>query len=153
MLNTKAKYGLKALQALASRGSEGIWMPTVDIARDDNIPVKFLEGILLDLKNHGIVHSRRGPGGGYALAKKPEAIIVGDIIRILNGPLAPVPCVSQTAYGRCPECVDERTCGVRLIMKEVRDAMSEVLDNTTLADLVTRVREASGVGEAFIYYI
>jgi len=108
------------------------------LAERDAIPKKFLEAILLDLKRHGLVHSKKGKGGGYFLRRGPEEITVGEVIRALEGPLALVPCVSQTAYTRCVECLDEQTCAVRLVMQEVRDATARILDNTTLIDINRR---------------
>ncbi len=145
MLSRKAKYGLKALLALAREEGRGPVLVS-NLAGRDAIPKKFLEGILLELKHHGVVHSRKGKGGGYFLGRKPTDITFGEVIRVLDGPLAPVPCVSQTAYMTCTECVDEQTCGVRLAMKEVRDATAHILDHTTLADVnrqLTRKRRKS----------
>lgn len=105
-----------------------------DLAAAEYIPKKFLEQILLELKKHGILYSRMGKGGGYALAKSPDKVFLGDIIRTLDGPLAPVPCVSKSAYVKCIECKDERTCEIRRVMKVVRDSTSRILDNTSLAD-------------------
>ena len=110
-----------------------------ELSRREAIPRKFLEGILLELKRHGVVQSQKGKGGGYFLRRKPDEITFGQVIRLLDGPLAAVPCVSQTAYMTCVECVDEATCGVRLAMKEVRDATARILDHTTLADVNARV--------------
>ena len=141
MLSRRSKYGLKALLVLAR---EGVDRPVLiaDLAERDAIPRKFLEAILLDLKRHGVVQSRKGKGGGYFLRRRPEQITFGEVIRILEGPLALVPCVSKTAYTTCAECVDERTCGVRLAMKDVRDATSRILDHLTLGDVNRRVRVA-----------
>jgi len=97
------------------------------------LPQKFLEAILLELKNHGILQSKKGKGGGYFLGKAAEDIQFGTVIRILEGPLALLPCVSQTAYQRCHECKDEETCGIRVLFKEVRDSTAQILDNTSLA--------------------
>ena len=110
-----------------------------DLADRDRLPKKFLEAILLELKRHGVVQSKKGKGGGYFLRRKPSEITFGEVIRALEGPLAAVPCVSQTAYMKCAECVDEATCGVRLAMKKVRDATAEILDHTTLADVNVQV--------------
>lgn len=110
-----------------------------ELARREAIPKKYLEAILLELKRHGLVHSRKGKGGGYFLCRKPNEVTFGEVIRVLDGPLAAVPCVSQMAYMKCAECVDEPTCGVRLAMKEVRDATAQILDHTTLADVNARV--------------
>ena len=111
-----------------------------DLAERQRLPRKFLEAILLDLKRHGLLMSKKGKGGGYALRRDPKEITLGQVIRLLDGPLALVPCVSQTAYKPCDECVDERTCGVRLAMKEVRDVTAEILDHTTLDGLNARTR-------------
>src|SRR4030095_13672727 len=102
-------------------------------------PRKFLEAILLELKRHGIVESKKGKGGGYFLRRRPAEITCGEGIRVLDGPLAAVSCVSQTAYKRCAECVDEETCGVRMAMKEVRDATARILDHRSLADVNMKV--------------
>jgi Rrf2 family protein len=128
----KSKYGLKALLALAQEAGQGPVL-VADLAKRDAIPKKFLEAILLELKRHGIVQSKKGKGGGYFLRRKPSEVTFGEVIRVLEGPLAMVPCVSQMAYAKCAECIDEQTCGVRLAMKDVRDATAEILDNTTLA--------------------
>ena len=138
MLSRKSKYGLKALLTLARERSRGPILIS-DLAQRDAIPKKFLEAILLELKHHGVVGSRKGKGGGYFLRREPEEITFGAVIRVLEGPLAAVPCVSQTAYMKCAECVDETTCGVRAAMKEVRDATAKILDNTTLADINARL--------------
>ncbi|MEP7309506.1 MAG: Rrf2 family transcriptional regulator [Acidobacteriota bacterium] len=138
MLSRKSKYGLKALLTLAREASHGPVL-IAELADRDAIPKKFLEAILLELKRHGVVQSRKGKGGGYFLRRPPEEITFGEVIRVLDGPLAAVPCVSQTAYMRCAECLDEQTCGVRLAMKEVRDATAQILDHTTLADVNVRV--------------
>jgi Rrf2 family protein len=111
-----------------------------DLAQEEGIPQKFLEAILLELKRRGLVDSRKGRGGGYFLRKSAEDITFGDVMRVLEGPLAAVPCVSQTAYARCVECTDEGTCGVRIAMKEVRDATAAILDRTTLAQVTDRSR-------------
>jgi len=138
MLTNKAKYALRALFALSEKYDEGP-IQISDLAEQEGIPKKFLELILLELKNHGILQSKKGKGGGYFLGRTPDLIHLGQVIRILDGPLAPLPCVSQTAYRRCDECEDELTCGVRMVMKEVRDATSKILDGTTLADVLDLV--------------
>jgi Rrf2 family protein len=109
-----------------------------EIAERQHIPAKFLEQILLTLKNNGILHSRMGVGGGYYLARSAKEISLGHIVRVLDGPLAPIGCVSQMAYEPCG-CPDEKTCGLRLVMLDVRNAISDILDNTTLADVIGRV--------------
>lgn len=138
MLSRKSKYGLKALLILAQEAGNGPVL-IAELASREAIPKKFLEAILLELKRHGVVQSRKGKGGGYFLRRAPAEITFGDVIRILEGPLAMVPCVSQMAYTKCAECVDEQTCGVRLAMKEVRDATAKILDHTTLVGVNTRV--------------
>ena len=112
-----------------------------DIAEREHIPSKFLEQILLSLKNAGLLHSRMGVGGGYYLAHTPELITLGHIVRILDGPLAPIGCVSQMAYESCG-CPDESTCGLRLTMLDVRNAIADILDHTSLSDVVKRVEVA-----------
>lgn len=141
MISKKTKYGLKALIYLARRYDQGPIL-IADLARDEKIPKKFLENILLTLKNSGILQSRKGRGGGYYLGRPPGKITFGQAIRIMEGPLAPVPCVSETAYARCTECGDELTCGIRLVMKDVREAMAAILDGTTLADVLEKVDRA-----------
>lgn len=147
MLSKKAKYALQALQYLARHYEHG---PTLisELAEKENIPKKFLELILLDLKNHGVLQSKKGKGGGYVLGKPPAAISLGHVIRLVDGPLAPLPCVSQTAYRKCEECRDEATCGIRLVMKEVRDSTAMILDGTSLADMLGRVSHSKSKGKA-----
>lgn len=135
MLTNRAKYALKAALHLARREAEGPLLIS-GIAETERIPKKFLESILLTMKNHGVLVSRKGRGGGYALARPADQISFGEIVRMMDGPLAPVPCVSVTAYRHCEECVSEEGCEVRAVMKRVRDAISEVLDATTLAEAV-----------------
>lgn len=139
VLSRRSKYGLKALLALAQESGRGPVLVS-DLAERDAIPKKFLEAILLDLNRQGLVQSKKGKGGGYFLRRAAADITFGQVIRALEGPLALVPCVSQTAYAPCTECIDEPTCGVRLAMQQVRDATAEILDNTTLADVNRRVR-------------
>ena len=141
MLTRKSKYGLKALLVLAE-APDGGPMLISELAARQRMPKKFLEAILLELKRAGLLHSKKGKGGGYVLGRKPTEITVGQVIRVLEGPLALTPCVSQTAYRRCEECPDEDACGVRLAMKEVRDATARILDNTTLASLNVQVGRA-----------
>jgi Rrf2 family protein len=138
VLSRRSKYGLKALLQLAREtGGEPVLIS--ELARREAIPKKYLEAILLELKRVGVVESRKGKGGGYFLRRQPSEISFGEVIRALDGPLAAVPCVSRMAYMKCTECIDEATCGVRIAMKEVRDATAEILDNTTLADVNRKV--------------
>ena len=145
-LTKRGEYGLKALIDLASQADPQAATQIKAIATRQQIPVKFLEQILLTLKNAGILRSRAGLGGGYYLAKEPGEITLGQVVRCLDGPLAPIPCVSQTAYERCV-CEDEATCGLRLAMLDVRNAIADVLDQTTLADVSTRVEHAQQAGK------
>ncbi len=142
MLTRRSKYGLKALLLLAREYDRG---PTLasEISAREGIPEKFLQGILLDLRRRGIVSARRGQGGGYRLARDPSSVNVGEVIRTLEGPLALTPCVSQTAYHRCEECADERTCGIRLVMKRVRDETARILEGATLASVNGEVDRAA----------
>jgi len=134
MLTKKGKYGLKAMVHLAGRlpGEPSL---VTEIAAANEIPKKFLDTILGELRNAGFVNSKKGKGGGYTLAKPAHEIRVGHIIRVLDGPLAPIQCASKTSYRRCDDCTDERRCGVRLVMLEAREAISRVLDNRTLAEM------------------
>jgi Rrf2 family protein len=138
MLSRKAKYGLHAMLALARHHGEGP-VQISDLAAEEDLPRKFLELILLELKKQGLLHSQRGRAGGYMLSRPPREISVGQIIRILDGPLAPVSCVSQTAYRPCDECRDERLCGIRMVMQEVRDAIATILDGQSLSDVLAKV--------------
>ena len=134
MLTNKGKYGLKALVHLAGL-EPGRPALVSDIALQNGLPKKFLDTILGELRNAGFVQSKKGRGGGYVLARPAHQIRVGHVIRALDGPLAPFPCASRTSYRRCNDCVDEERCAVRLMMLEVRSAISSVLDNRSLADM------------------
>ncbi|WP_062207941.1 Rrf2 family transcriptional regulator [Aureimonas sp. AU12] len=134
MLTMKGKYGLKAMLHLA--GAEpGRLTLSEEIATANSISKKFLDTILGDLRNAGFVHARKGRNGGYALARTPPEIRVGHILRVLDGPLAPIACASRTAYRRCDDCGDVERCSVRLVMLEVRNAISAILDEKTLSEL------------------
>ncbi len=152
-LSRKARYALRALYALANDESNGPVL-IADLAEREHIPHKFLEVILLELRNAGILRSKKGKGGGYALARAPREVTLGQIIRVVDGPLAPIPCVSERAYVRCEECVSEESCGTRMVMKEVRDAIAKILDGTTLADVCDRVAKVGrGPGANVAYSI
>ncbi len=140
MLTKKAKYGLQAVLSLARDYGKGP-VTISDLAKREVIPKKFLESILLELKNRNILYSIKGKNGGYILAKPPNEISMGEVVRYLDGPLAPVPCVSKTAYRKCTECEDERTCGIRLVMKRVRDSIADILDGTSLEDVLNMITE------------
>ena len=135
MLTAKGKYGLKALVHLATL-TPGDTTQAVEIATAENIPKKFLDAILGDLRSAGIVHAKKGPGGGYMLARAPSEIKIGHAIRTLDGPLAPIACASRTAYQPCEDCDNVKACAVRLTMIKVRDAMAEILDRLTVADML-----------------
>jgi Rrf2 family protein len=139
MLSNKAKYGLKAMMHLA--GAQGVSL-AADIAADNKIPRKFLDAILLELTKAGILSSKKGKGGGYLLARPADAVTAGQIIRILDGPLAPIACASRTAYRPCPDCPDVDACAIREVMLDVRDAMALILDRTSIAMMRTRGRKA-----------
>ena len=134
MLSKRSKYAIKALLALADH-ERGEPVRIVDLAQEEQIPPKFLELILLGLTYQGSLQSRKGMGGGYLLARDPADIYLGQIVRMFDGPLAPVPCASQTAYMACADCPEEAVCGVHLAMKAVRDATAKVLDGTSIASL------------------
>lgn len=145
MISQKARYALRALIALTRRGPDGCLMIS-EIAAEQGIPKKFLEQILLELKRHGIVMSKRGKAGGYLLLKEPGAISFGEILRIIDGPIAPLPCLSKIAYRRCIDCKSEADCEIRHVFAKVTDATRTVLDTTTLADAVDGVDVLDRVG-------
>lgn len=134
MLTKKAKYGLKAMVYLAGV-QPGRTALVADIAAESQIPKKFLDAILGELRNAGFVHSKKGKGGGYMLARLPSEIAVGNLVRALDGPLAPIQCASRRLYRKCEDCIDETHCAVRLVMMEARDAIARVLDNTSLEQM------------------
>jgi Rrf2 family protein len=138
MLTMKGKYGLKAVMDLA-RLPEGDLALSVEIARRNVISKKFLDVILNDLRMAGLVVARKGRGGGYRLARRPEKVMVGEVLRVLDGPIAPLQCASRATYQPCHDCPDEDLCAVRLTMIDVRDAISSVLDQRSVLDLVLRI--------------
>jgi|SRR5579871_1339797 len=137
-LSKRTQYSLRALYALSRKYGEGPVLIT-RLSQDEVIPKKFLEQILLALKNLGLVASKKGKGGGYVLAQPPTQITLAEVIRMIEGPLAPLPCASETRFRKCDECVDVETCGTRIVMREVRDAMAEILERTTLAEVCRKV--------------
>lgn len=137
MLTNKGKYGLKALVDLAGL-EPGKTAFVTDIAVRNNIPKKFLDTILLELRNSGILRSKKGPNGGYSLSKSADEIMIGEVIRALDGPLAPIRCASRTAFEACDDCRDPSGCQVRISMTQVRDAIALILDNMTLSQFVAR---------------
>lgn len=136
MISKKAKYALKALKVLSERYEQKLPVLIADIAEEQNIPKKFLEAILLELRNNGILHSQKGKGGGYLLRQAPEDVNLAKVIRIIDGPIAPMLCVSLHFYGKCDDCTDEETCRIRPIMERIRDANLSVYEHTTLKDLM-----------------
>jgi Rrf2 family protein len=134
MLTMKGKYGLKAMVHLAGLEPQEL-ASGLDISEINRIPKKFLDAILAQLREAGLVETKKGKGGGYRLARSPSKIMAGDIVRVLDGPLAPILCASRTAYRKCQDCRDPRSCEVRLVMTAARDAIAEVLDNRSLADM------------------
>ena len=140
-LSKRTQYSLRALYALARNYGRGPTLIT-HLAEEESIPKKFLEQILLSLKTFGLVESKKGKHGGYLLAKPPEDITLATVIRQIEGPIAPLPCASETQFRKCDECVDIETCGTRMVMREVRDAMAEILERTTLATVCRNVEKA-----------
>ena len=149
MLTKKGKYGLKAMVHLAGL-EPGELAQVADIAQTNSISKKFLDHILTALRNAGLVYSKKGKGGGYALARAAHEIRVGAIVRALDGPLAPIPCASVTAFRPCDDCDDLKSCSVRIIMVEARNAIASVLDHTTLAEMRAR---SSADNRMLMYHI
>ncbi|MEZ0542207.1 RrF2 family transcriptional regulator [Fibrella arboris] len=141
MISKKAKYAIKALKALTELYGEGPVLIS-QLAARESIPQKFLEAILLELRNQGMLQSQKGKGGGYSLRVDPERITLAQVIRIIDGPIAPTPCVSLNFYVRCDDCEDEETCTIRPIMLQVRDANLAVYETTTMQMLVDRAQPA-----------
>ena len=137
MISQKTKYALKALMTLAEEKANGRDALTIeDIAQKSGTPKRFLEHILLELRNHGYLGSRRGRAGGYMLIKDPKAVSIGELLRHVDGPVAPLPCLSRRAYQRCEDCTDEATCRIRKIFGQVFWAYLLLIESLTLADLV-----------------
>ena len=139
-LSKRGEYGLRAMITLAEpapKNDSPAMMQIKEISQREQISPKFLEQILLTLKNAGLLHSKMGIGGGYYLARPASEITLGQIFRVLDGPVAPIRCVSQMAYESCG-CPDEDTCGLRLVMGDVRNAIADILDNTSLASVTKR---------------
>lgn len=137
MITQKLKYALKALLVLAdARATEVPSLRIEEVAKRAGVPKRFLEHILLDLRNAGIVASVRGRAGGYTLAKDPAAVPVSELLRLIDGPMAPLPCLSRRSYERCADCADEETCRIRKVFAEVFWSYLLLIDSLTLADLV-----------------
>jgi Rrf2 family protein len=148
MLTNKGKYGLKALTHLAGL-EPGQTAQSAEIALANNIPKKFLDAILGELRVAGIVSTKKGKGGGYRLSRPPAQISIGAAVRALDGPLAPIACASRRSYRPCTDCHDVRSCTVRLMMLEVRDMSARILDNTSLEDMCRKPSEL----DSFAYEI
>ena len=139
MLSKKSKYAIIALIHLAKRFGQGPIM-IGKIAKQENIPKKFLEGILFELKNSGVVNSQRGKSGGYYLIKNPQDVHLAQIMRLFDGPIALIPCVTYQYYEPCPECNLEKTCAIRVVFKDLRDATVEILKKAKLSEMI-RIEE------------
>ena len=137
MLSKKTKYGIKALAYIAKRPDREP-VQTAEIAKNENISQKFLESILLNLRKSGYLGSKKGKGGGYYLIKEPAEIQMTNVIRVLEGPIAMLPCVSLNYYEKCEDCPDEAACSVHALMIQVRDSTLKVLGENTLADLAMK---------------
>ena len=138
MLSKKSKYAIKALIALAKNYGNSKPLRISTISEEEKIPRKFLEAILVELRNNGLVHSKMGASGGYYLAKHPQEIVLSQIIRISGGPIAMLPCVSLNFYETCEECANESTCGLHDVILEVREATIRILSKTSLSDMMER---------------
>ncbi len=138
MLSRKTKYAVNALVYLARESKDGKPIQISCIAEKENIPRKFLEAILLQLKNAGMLSSLKGKSGGYLLQKKADEINIADVMRLFDGPIALLPCVAYKYYKRCDECIDEGTCGIRAVFSEVRAETVKMLKNATLAEIIKR---------------
>lgn len=152
MLSKRAKYGIRALVYLGQQQGRGP-VQIREISETLSLPKKFLEAILLDLRNGGILQSRKGKQGGYFMERSPDTISMARVLRLIDGPLAAVPCVSQTAYAHCDDCPDEKQCVIRWIMKEVRDSTARILDDTTLDRLVVKAQQLEDSSMALEYQI
>jgi Rrf2 family protein len=138
MLTQRSRYALRAMLFLAEAPIDGPPIPMNRIAAEANVPRKFLELILADLREAGFLISHRGKMGGYCLSRPSHLISLGEIVRVIEGPLALVPCVSRTAYRPCGDCKDEASCAIRKAMMRVRDETARILDGTSLADATAR---------------
>ena len=136
MISQRARYALRALVALVQADPDHAVMIS-DLSKSCSIPKKFLEQILLDLKHHDLVRSKRGKLGGYQLNKQPSQIMFGEVLRIVDGPIALLPCLSKISYRRCADCLDEATCEIRRVFADVAEASRDILDNTSLLDAMT----------------
>lgn len=150
MISHKAKYALRALVLMARARAADEALIIADISERQNIPKKFLEQILLDLKRHGLLESRRGKNGGYALLRPAETITFGEVMRIIDGPIAPLPCLSRMAYRKCEDCSGEANCEVRQVFARVAEATRAVLDSTTIADAIAADEAGDAAADAVL---
>lgn len=151
MISRKTKYGLQALLLLGREYGQGPIL-IADLAAQGKIPRKFLETILLQLKNAGVLHSRKGKGGGYSLARSPAQISIGQVVNILDGTIVPLECVNEGDSRPCPEALDCTSCGLRLVMKDAGDAMTGILDHTSLQDMQNRSAEVTHKLQGIVDY-
>jgi Rrf2 family protein len=143
VLSQKTRYALKAILELASL-PPGAKLRAAEIAERQHIPNKFLETILVELKRGGLVSGYRGRGGGYQLGQSAASISFGQVVRLMEGPLALLPCVSRTQYRPCADCSDEQTCPLRRVFREVRDSTAQILDEQMVADVITANKATKG---------
>ena len=141
MLSKKSKYAIKALTCLAKKYESKTLLKIATISEEEKIPKKFLEAILVELRNNGLLHSKLGANGGYYLAKHPNEIFLSTVIRLSGGPIAMLPCVSLNFYEPCDECEDEKTCGLSNVMRTVREATIKILAATSIEDLLLKESE------------
>jgi Rrf2 family protein len=144
MLSKKARYALKALEYIAKESYRAPLL-IAEIAEEQRIPKKFLEVILLELRRDGILQSKMGKNGGYSLRKTPREINIGHVIRLIDGPIALIPCVSYKFYEQCLECEDEATCGLHNVMQQVRESTNKILEKVSLADVLKREQKLIGL--------
>ena len=140
MLTSRAKYAVRATMVLAEMKAANGWTSATELAEAADVPRKFLEAILTQLRDHGLLESRRGPAGGHRLAAQPFDVSAADVIRAIDGPLAMTPCASVTAFRACDDCADVAKCRIRALMRRARDAVASVLEECTLADLIEEGR-------------
>jgi Rrf2 family protein len=142
MLTSRAKYALRASVVLAELHASAVWTSAAELAEAADVPRKFLEAILTQLREQGLVESRRGPAGGHRLTSAPATISVADVIRSIDGPLAMTPCASETAFRACDDCADIDTCRLRHVMRQARDAAAAVLEKCSLGDILATTKAA-----------
>lgn len=152
MISRKGKYAIRSTLYLARQHGSGP-VPVKTIASAEGIPRKFLERIMQELKNGGLLHSHRGNRGGYTLRQPPDKVTIGRIIRLIDGTLSPVQCVSSTAYSPCSDCPSEKGCRIRPMMKNVGEAISRVLDLKTVEQLMREGDSEAAAGEAILFEI